>query len=162
MYLKCCLILIFIELSFYLPLLQGATDLYIVKVKQIKCMDIDVDHILNVTCYVKADRHKYGIINVYFEQLNMDHQMVHLKMLIQNSAGRFLPSFLNFQYNFCEWNELIKTGPILLGIIHHVREHYTDTESAVTCPFNVRLRSLKRFQFKLLFKNCLHFRVHMI
>lgn len=141
MYLNILSVFFLIIIYNFVQYLQAATDLYIVKVKQIKCSDIDPEHILNVTCYVKAERNRHGIINLYWEELNMDQQIVHIQLLIQNSAGRFLPYFLDFQYNFCEWSQLMKSGPTIIQYIWRIRQldmDHAKTDEAVTCPFNVR------------------------
>lgn len=132
-----------------------ATDLYIVKVKQVKCSDIDAAYILNVTCKVRAERKKYGILDLCFRRLNVDHQMVLLKLWHQNSAGHFLPYLIDIQYNACDWGQLMKTGPKLFAVLQHVVQDGTDSDILV-CPFNVSVRYVsKRINFSLIFRHFL-------
>lgn len=81
--------------------------------KQVKCVDIDPEHISNVTCFVKAVRHKHGILTVMYDQKEIEPS-VHIKTFIQNSAGRFLPFVIEIRYNYCEWVVLRKSGPVNL------------------------------------------------
>lgn len=121
-----------ITISNLLPPLQGATDLYTFKLKYIKCTDIDPDHIQVVNCYVKAVRHKFGLLFLEFEQRNMNNYHTSFKMFYQNSAGRYLPFFINYEYDFCEWEKLEKSGSKIFELGRAIDSKYA------TCPFNVR------------------------
>lgn len=120
---------------------QGATDLYTVKLKQIKCSDIDSHHISNVTCFVKAERRKYGILYLAFEQRNMDKLHVHFQVFYQNSGGRFLPFIVNYEYKFCDWNKLTKSGSKLFQLIYNFKKVFSTLDDVEIerkgCPFNV-------------------------
>lgn len=120
---------------------QGATDLYTLKVTQIKCFDINPKYILNVTCNVKAERHKYGLINLYWMHRNVDRLVVYGKLFYQNSAGHFLPTFLDYCYDFCEWNELAQNGPKLFQYVVNLKMpsdvDKVKHEKRTLCPLNV-------------------------
>lgn len=118
---------------------NGYTGLYTVKIKSIKCFDIDTEHILNVTCNVKNERHKHGLLNICYEERNMDHYMVHLRLFYQNSAGRFLPYLVDFQYDICDFSQML-TGSPLSKIVYFMGTHGTSSEvkaSRQKCPYNV-------------------------
>lgn len=112
--------------------------MYTLVLRQIKCLDIDRDHIFNITCFVKAVRHKHGILNIYFEQLNMDNLIFHAKLFYQNSAARFLPYVFDFKYNVCDWNQLMSSRSIMFRLATFVAalDKHSNNGSLV-CPFNV-------------------------
>lgn len=123
---------------------KGSTDLYIIKVKQMKCFNINPEHILNATCNIKAERHKHGLINIYFIHHNVDRVVVHAKLFYQNSAGRYLPTFFDYSYNFCEFNELLQSGSKIFQWVIQARidmglasKDKKTLETQRRCPLNV-------------------------
>lgn len=96
--------------------------MYTAQVKQLKCEKSDTNHIVNLTGNVKVVRHKFGVINLYFEKLNLDVVTIHLRFYQQNGAGHFYPFLVdNNEYNVCEFTKtfaLSKILPLQIRMFH--------------------------------------------
>lgn len=121
--------------------LQSSTKLYVVKSIYVKCVDIDYDHIPNVTCHVKSQRNSSGLTTLYIEQWNMDHVMSRIQLFFQNSAGRFNPYILDLTYNFCDRKKQAKSLSKFIDIIDVFLATSGQNRgiSDFHCPYNVSL-----------------------
>lgn len=115
-----------------------ANDLYSIKILSIACSDIDPIYILNITCYVKAQRDKLGLVNVRFYFKNVDNMMTHIAFQYRNSAGRYLPFLVDYTYDNCKFVELARSGSATFKfVLSLLPVDFKDFES---CPLNVTKR----------------------
>lgn len=74
-----------------------------------------------------------------FEQWNMNDLMNTIKLYHQNSASRFTPYLLDFQYNYCEWSQLAQSGSKIIDLFRTLEfSHNGEFDKGTACPFNVR------------------------
>lgn len=119
-----------------------ASDLYTIKILSIVCSDVDPTFIINVTCYIKAQRGKLGLINVRFKFQNVNYMMSHLQLFYRNSAGKFLPFLVDYTYDNCKFVEMAQAGAKVFSFINRLLPF--DFKEFEACPLNVS------------YKNCLY------
>lgn len=102
----------------------------------IACIDVDKEHIEILQCYVKAQRNKFGMVNLVFTYKNVDNDIFNMQLFHQNSAGRFLPYLVNSTFDLCEASKHFYEGDKLVQLI--MRAINLKSQAAQSCPFNVR------------------------
>lgn len=107
-----------------------SNELFIIKVTDVHCSDINRQHIMNASCYIKAQRGKFGLINIKFYVKNAKNVMNHFVILYRNSAGHFHPYLLDVTVDACRLSE-ITSGifKFFMGLV---------PIEAKPCPLNVR------------------------
>lgn len=113
---------------------------------------MDPEHVFNVSCRVRNERHKHGIVTFKAEERNVDHYMVHVQLFHQNSAGRFLPYLFDFYNDVCEW-EKMANGSLFNQIRYHfwnLQLSSKEEHNPLECPFSVSsLDALTKLYFGL-------------
>lgn len=76
----------------------------------------------NITCYIKAQRGKQGLINIRYNFTNMPNNdtWCHCKLSYRNSGGHFLPYLVNVDFDFCTNKiDLESSVPSVLSLVVH-------------------------------------------
>lgn len=66
------------------------------------CNDIDSNHVKNVTCFVKAERNKLGVLNTEYTFVEAVNVIYELVCFSRNSHGHYQPFLMAIKIDVCD------------------------------------------------------------
>uniref|UniRef100_A0A336MH83 CSON000436 protein n=1 Tax=Culicoides sonorensis TaxID=179676 RepID=A0A336MH83_CULSO len=115
---------------------------YLFNVRKIICRDIDTKYIKNVTCYIKAERSRLGVLNLEYTFVNADNVKFTMRQFSRNSHGNYQPLLVPINFDLCNLNDRDSNSLFNFGDI--IKKEIKKNFPAFTngCPVNGTFKML--------------------
>uniref|UniRef100_A0A336M152 CSON009899 protein n=1 Tax=Culicoides sonorensis TaxID=179676 RepID=A0A336M152_CULSO len=138
-------------------ILKQQEKLYSMKVTSFFCSDIDPEHIVNVSCFLKAKKNGAGSITLIYTYRNVSDTFTTFKLLFRNSAGHYNPFLLDVTIDECNKLKMCTNShPIsmirILCLMFKGNMTLKEAEKTSTCPYN-HIQVMKDFDVDETFRD---------